>query len=388
MRKPIFIAAMLCVSIVLAACGSSTSATLPSTETTTSESGTPGATPVAGTPSAASPEATSGTAATPMATSDASPAASTGSTSGDPIKVTIATGFKPSMNSAAIYLAAEKGYYKDAGLDVTVQDGSNPNLLAQVGTGGVDFGVSTGDSVVSARAAGVPVQMVIRLFTKYPVGLIYLADSGKTINTPADLNGMNIGVSQLSGSTYFGLLALLQAGHLTADDVEITTIGFTELEALSQKRVDAAMTYMSNEPVNARDVGINTKAVQVNDYVQIVSSGIVTSESMIKDHPDVVQKVVDATVKAMNEELQNPDEAYAATIKRMPELTADKDKQTQRDILTETLKYQQPVANHPTGWADPDAWKTTTDFLKSVNVIDKAVDPTTCYTNQFVEQAK
>jgi NitT/TauT family transport system substrate-binding protein len=368
-----FIAVMLCVSIVLAACGSSTSATLPSNQPTTSESGTPGATPLSGTP-----------AATPTG----SPAASTGSTTGDPVKVTIATGFKPSMNSAAIYLAADKGYYKDAGLDVTVQDGSNPNLLAQVGTGGVDFGASTGDMVVSARAAGVPVQMVMQLFTKYPVGLIYLADSGKTINTPADLKGMNIGVSQLSGSTYFGLLALLQAGHLSTDDVKITTIGFTELEALSQKRVDAAMTYMSNEPVNARDLGINTKAVQVNDYVQIVSSGLVASESMIKDHPDIVQKVVDATAKAMNEELQNPDEAYAATIKRMPELTADKDKQTQRDILTETLKYQQPVANHPTGWGDPAAWKETTDFLKSVNVIDKVVDPTTCYTNQFVEQVK
>jgi NitT/TauT family transport system substrate-binding protein len=386
MRKSIFIAVMLCVSIILAACGSSTSATLPSTETTTSEGGTPGASPVAGTPSAASPEATSSgsMSATPAATPDPSPAASTG----DPIKVTIATGFKPSMNSAAIYLAAEKGYYKDAGLNVTVKDGSNPDLLAQIGTGGVDFGVSTGDSVVSARAAGVPVQMVMQLFTKYPVGLIYLADSGKTINTPADLKGMNIGVSQLTGSTYYGLLALLQAGHLTTNDVKITAIGFTELEAVSQKRVDAAMTYMSNEPVNAKDVGIDTKALQVNDYVQIVSSGIVASESMIKDHPDVVQKVIDATVKAMNEELQNPDEAFDATIERMPELTADKDKQTQRDILTETLKYQQPVADHPTGWTSPDSWKTTTDFLKSVNVIDKAVDPTTCYTNQFVEQAK
>ncbi len=391
MRKSIFIALLLCVSIVLAACGSSTSATLPSDKTpTTADSSTPaGASPVAGTPAAASPEATSSsTAATPEATADASPSASTGSSSGDLSKVTIATGFKPSMNSAAIYLAAEKGYYKDAGLDVTVKDGSNPDLLAQIGTGGVDFGVSTGDTVVSARAAGVPVQMVMQLFTKYPVGLIYLANSGKTINTPADLKGMNIGVSQLSGSTYYGLLALLQAGHLTKDDVKITTIGFTELEAVSQKRVDAAMTYMSNEPVNAKDIGIETNAVQVNDYVQIVSSGIVTSESMIKDHPDVVQKVVDATVKAMNEELQNPDEAFGATIKRMPELTADKDKQTQRDILDETLKYQQPVADHPTGWTNPDSWKTTTDFLKSVNVIDKEVDPTTCYTNQFVEQAK
>ncbi len=292
------------------------------------------------------------------------------------------------MNSAAIYLAAEKGYYADAGLDVTVQDGSNPDLLAQIGTGGIAFGVSGGDSVVPARAAGIPVQTVMQFFTKYPVGLVALADSSFPLSSPSDLKGLNIGVSQLNGSTYFGLLALLQAGNLTQNDVHITTIGFTELEAVSQKRVDAAMTFMSNEPVNARDLGIETKSLLVGDYVNLMSSGLVTSDSMIRDQPDVVQKVVDATVKGMNEALKNPDEAYQATITRMPELTSDLDKQTQKDILAETQKYQQPVEGHPTGWGDPDGWTTTVNFLKSAEVITKDVDPTACYTNQFVEQAK
>jgi len=373
MRRSVAIAVLLCVSIIVAACGSSTSATLPSTETTTSSS----ATPQSGTP-----------AATLAATTVASPAAATGSTSGTPPKITIATGFNPSMNSAAIYLAAEKGYYADAGLDVTIKDGSNPALLAQIGSGAIQFGVSTGDAVIPARAAGVPVQTVIQIFTKYPVGLITLSNGGPSISSPVDLKGLNIGVSQLSGSTYFGLLALLQAGNLTKDDVKITTIGFTELEALSQKHVDAAMTYLSNEPVNAKDAGIQTNALLVSAYVQLVSSGLVTSDEMVKDHPDIVQKVVDATVKAMNDELKTPDDAYQATIKRMPELTTEQDKQTQRDILTETLKYQQPIADHPTGWGDPAAWQTTATFLKRVGVITKDVDPLSCYTNQFVEQAK
>jgi NitT/TauT family transport system substrate-binding protein len=381
MRRSVLIAILLCVSVIVAACGSSTSATLPSTETIAASSASPGtsinATPESGTP-----------AATMSAATSASPAASTDSPVVTPTKITIATGFKPSMNSAAIYLAAEKGYYSDEGLDVTIKDGSNPALLAQIGSGAIQFGVSTGDAVVPARAAGVPVQTVMQLFTKYPVGLIALSNGGPSISSPADLKGLNIGVSQLSGSTYFGLLALLQAGNLTKDDVKITTIGFTELDAVSQKHVDAAMTYLSNEPVNARDAGIQTDAMQVSAYVQLVSSGLITSDEMVKDHPDIVQKVVDATVKAMNEELQAPDDAYQATIKRMPELTTDQDKQTQRDILTETLKYQQPTAAHPTGWGDPAAWQTTATFLKSVDVITKDVDPTTCYTNQFVEQAK
>ncbi len=365
---------LLCLGIIAAACGSSSS------NGTSTTAGGASTSAVSSTASSSPPA--SGT------TAQASPSATTASGSSKLVKITISTGFKPSMNSAAIYLAAEKGYYADQGLDVTVQDGSNPDLLAQIGTGGVAFGVSGGDSVVPARAAGIPVQTVMQFFTKYPVGLVALAGSDFPLNSPSDLKGLNIGVSQLNGSTYYGLLALLQAGNLTQDDVHITTIGFTELEALSQKRVDAAMTFMSNEPVNARDIGIETKSLLVGDYVHLMSSGLVTSDSMIQDHPDIVQKVVDATVRGMNDALQNPDEAFRATIKRMPELTTEQDKQTQKDILSETQKYQQPVDGHPTGWGDPDGWTTTVNFLKSVDVISKDVDPAACFTNQFVERAK
>ncbi len=381
MRRPGLIALLLCIGIIAASCGSSSTNTTPTTSSVGTSSAATTNPAVSSSPTASS--------STPMATSMASPStASSTSGSANPVKITIATGFNPSMSNAAIYLAAEKGYYAAEGLDVTIKDGSNPDLLAQIGTDSIAFGVSGGDSVIPARAAGIPVRTVMQFFTKYPVGLVALANSNVSLNSPSDLKGLNIGVSQLNGSTYFGLLALLQAGNLTKNDVHITTIGFTELEALSQKRVDAVMTFMSNEPVNARDIGIQTKSLQVSDYMNLMSSGLVTSDTMIQQHPDIVQKVVSATVKGMNEALQNPDEAYQATIKRMPELTTNQDKQTQKDILTETQKYQQPVAGHPTGWGDPNGWSTTASFLKSVGVITKDVDPSTCYTNQFVEQAK
>ncbi len=292
--------------------------------------------------------------------------------------------FQPEHGLAAIYLAAGKGYYAQAGLDVTVKDGPNPDLLTQVGSGDIDFGVSGGDSAISARAAGTTVQSVMQFFTSYPVGLVTLADSGTPLNDPSDLKGLNIGVSQRSGSTYFGLLALLQAGNLTTNDVQITTVGANELEALSQKRVDAVMTLMNDEPVNAQNMGIQTSALLVGNYVNLVSSGLVTSDSMIKDHPEVVQKLVEATVKAMNDAQQNPDVAYLATVTRMTTLMTDQDKQTERDILTETQKYQQPIEGEPIGWLDPQAWTLTEYFLKSVGVITQDVDPTTCYTNTFV----
>ena len=257
-------------------------------------------------------------------------------------------------------------------------------MLSQVGSGDIDFGVSGGDSVISARAAGTPVESVMQFFTSYPVGLVTLADGSTQLTDPSEIKGLNIGVSQLSGSTYFGLLALLQAANLTTDDVHITTVGSNELEALSQKRVDAVMTLMSDEPAIAKNMGIQTTGLLVGNYVNLVSSGLVTSDSMIKDHPEVVQKLVAATAQAMNDALQNPDVAYLATVTRMTTLTTDQDKQTQRDILTDTQKYQQPIEGEPIGWLDPQAWTLTEYFLKSVGVLNQDVDPATCYTNQFV----
>ena len=363
---------LLCLALILSGCGGSTAlapTTAPSTfSVATSTAATPGST-LASTPGAA-------------VTPGGSPAAA----SGPRTKVTLQTGFLPSMNSAPFYLALQQGYYAAEGLDVTIQDGSNPDLLKQVGSGGVDFGISGGDSVIPARAAGVPVVMVMQQFQQYPVGLITLAGGGVTINKPADLKGKKIGVSAPNGSTYFGLLALLKAGNLTTGDVQIISIGFTELEALTQKRVDAAMTFVTNEPVQAKALGFPVNQMNVSDYANLVSTGLVTSDRMVQQHPDVVQRFVNASLRGLVETQRNPEAAYQATIKRMPELSPA-DATVQRDVLTATLTFEQQPSGHPYGWSDPAAWSTTVEFLKSVEVVTTNVDPTACYTNTFVDHA-
>jgi len=363
---------LLCLALILSGCGGSTApapTTAPSTSSVaTSTAATPGST-LASTPGAA-----------------VTPGGSPATASGPRTKVTLQTGFLPSMNSAPFYLALQQGYYAAEGLDVTIQDGSNPDLLKQVGSGGVDFGISGGDSVIPARAAGVPVVMVMQQFQQYPVGLITLAGGGVTINKPADLKGKKIGVSAPNGSTYFGLLALLKTGNLTTGDVQIISIGFTELEALTQKRVDAAMTFVTNEPVQAKALGFPVNQMNVSDYANLVSTGLVTSDRMVQQHPDVVQRFVNASLRGLVEAQRNPEAAYQATIKRMPELSPA-DATVQRDVLTATLTFEQQPSGHPYGWSDPAAWSTTVEFLKSVEVVTTNVDPTACYTNTFVDHA-
>ena len=390
MRLPVprFVVLAVCLSLLLAACGGSASTS--TTTTSTSSTAAPTATSAATATTASTPAAAaSSPAASPSATTPAAATATAGTpvASGPLVKVELDTGFLPSMNFAPYYLAAAKGYYAAQGLDVTIKDGANPGLLEQIAGGGMVFGITGGDSLITARAAGIPDVLVLQQFQKYPVGLITLANGGAAIAKPADLKGKKIGVSAPNGSTYFGLLALLQAANLTKDDVTIVSIGFTELEALSQKRVDGAMTFITNEPIQARDQGIPVNQLAVSDYVNLVSTGLVTSEKLVAEHPDIVQKFVTASLQGLAEAQRDPDAAYAASIKRMQELSPAAAK-TQRDILTATLGFEQQPSGHPYGWSDPDAWTTTINLLKSVGVITKDVDASSCYTNTFVENAR
>ncbi|MBX6342350.1 MAG: ABC transporter substrate-binding protein, partial [Thermomicrobiaceae bacterium] len=354
MRR-ILLTLLIGLGLLAAACGSSGGA-----PTATSNAGAPAASPRRSATQAAASGTPTATAATP---------------SGERVKVVLATGFVPSVQFAPYYLAADRGYYAAEGLDVEIKHGASADLLSQLGSGGIDFAVTTGDQLALARINGVPITYVMAQFQRYPVGAVALANSGVTLQKPADLKGLTVGVSQLNGSTYLGLLALLQAGGLTKDDVHIITIGFTEVEALLQKRVQAAMTYLTNEPAQVRALGVPVQQLAVSDYVQVVSTGLATSDKMIQEHPDVVQRFVRASLRGLRETLADPSAAFEATLKRMPELPPDQ-QPIQRQLLEHTLTFEQPPQGHPLGWTDPDAWVSTQDLLRSVGMASKTIDPT------------
>jgi NitT/TauT family transport system substrate-binding protein len=304
-----------------------------------------------------------------------------------PTPVVLATGFIPNVQFAPYYLAQDRGYYADEGLDVTIQNGANANALAQVGSGGIDFAITGGDALVPARVAGVPVVYVMGQFQKYPVGAMAIEGNGPPLSSPADLRGRTIGVSGPNGSTYIAMRALLQAGGMTEDDVHVVSIGFTELEALNQKRIDLAMTFLTNEPVQARAMGLQVETLEVSPYYNLISTGLATSDSNVQQRPDLVQHFVNATLRGLRDTLADPDAAFTASLARMPEIAGTDQERIQRDVLQATIGFEQPPGGHPLGWSDPAGWQATQDLLKSTGLIDAVVDPATMFTNAFAEQA-
>ena len=313
---------------------------------------------------------------------------------GEMTKVTIALGYIPDVQFAPFYLALNKGYYKEEGLDVTLRNGIVPDLIKELGQGAnnVNFAAVSGDEVIPARLQGVPVKYVMTWYRQYPVAAASIEGKGPTLKSPTDLKGHKVGVPGPYGSTYVGLLALLKSGGLSQTDIQMESIGFTQVASLSAGQVDVAMVYVANEPTQLTSQGVKVSTLKVSDYAQLASNGLATNDKTLAEHPELVSKVVRATLRGIQETIANPAEAFKASLKQVPE-AGGANEALQMQILQETVKLMQPNQNDPSarptipspGWTEEADWISTQDLLFDAKLITKKGDVTEMFTNQFVQ---
>lgn len=295
----------------------------------------------------------------------------------DKTDVSLPVGYIPNVQFAPLYVSMEKGYYQQAGINLSIDYSYETDAVALVGANKLQFAVVSGEQVLLGRAQGLPIVYVMAWNKDYPVGI--MAPKDKAIVKPADLNHKKIGVTMLSGASYIGLRALLEAGGLQESDTTLDVIGFNQVEALSAGREDAAVIYANNEPVQIESKGTPVDVIKVSDYLSLVSNGIITNEETLKNHPDLVKKMVQATLKGIMEAAADRDATYDICKKYVDNL--DKaDAEVQKEILSRSIEYWQ--VEKP-GYSDPLAWENMQDILLKMGLLKQPLDLTQAYTNQF-----
>jgi len=293
--------------------------------------------------------------------------------------VQLPMGYIPNIQFAPFYVAAEKGYYRDAGIDIKFDYSVEPDGVALVGAGDRPFAVVSGEQVLLARAQELPVVYVMAWYQGYPVAVVSKKAAG--ISTPADLRGKKIGLPGLYGASYVGLRALLKSAGLQESDVTLDSIGFNQVEALATDQEQAVVGYVTNEPIQLEANGYDVNTITVADYVNLASNGIISNEKTISQNPDLVRNFVQATLKGVRDTIANPDEAYQISRKYVDTL-ASADEATQKKILATTIALWQ---TDNLGLSDPQAWQNMQNVLLDMGLYSAPLDLSKAFTNDFIK---
>ncbi|MGH2407751.1 MAG: ABC transporter substrate-binding protein [Candidatus Limnocylindrales bacterium] len=280
-----------------------------------------------------------------------------------PLKVGL--GYIPSVQFAPFYLADQQGYYRDAGLTVTFQNGQDADIIPLVGQGGLDIGIADGTSVIPAVGQSIPVRYAATLYARFP-NIVFAKDTAG-ISTAADLAGKKLGIPVKGGSSWVMLQALLASAGLSPADLQIVEFpDYGQGVAVRQGVVDAATGYVNNEVVQLQLAGVKAVVLTVDAITPLPGPGLITSAATLAGPKhDAVKAFVAATLRAMREIIADPQKGLDAAVVAVPTLGADRP--TQLAILDATIgAWQSPYTDqHGLGAIDTTAWAKSIDFIRT-----------------------
>ena len=299
------------------------------------------------------------------------------SSSEDMTLVRLPMGYIPNVQYAPFYVAVEKGFFTEVGIELEFDYSYETDGVALVGANELQFSVVSGEQVPIARAEGLPIVYVMAWYEKYPIAVV--SKTEQNIQKPQDLAGKRIALPGLFGANYVGLRALMGEVKLSESDLTLESVGFNQVEVLAADTSDVIVGYIANEPVQLAALGYDLNVILVSDYLDLVSNGIITNEITIRENPDLVERMVSATLKGIQYAVEHPEEAFQACFKFVEGLE-DADQEVQFDVLKASLELYQ---TDPYGYSDPEAWENMQDVLLSMGLMKEAIQLDQAYTNEF-----
>lgn len=315
-----------------------------------------------------------------------SPAASTPLAVTSPISTTqpplvhirLPLGYIPNVQFAPLYVAVEKGYFTQLGIDIEFDYSFETDAVALVGANDLQFAVVSGDQVLLARAQGLPVVYVAAWYQDYPVSVVSKAGNG--ILTPVDLKGKRIGLPGLYGASYIGLRALLGAAGLKESDVTLDSIAYTQVESLVSDKEQAVVVYTNNEPIQLHSQGYQIDEIRVKDYDHLVSNGLITNETTIAQNPDLVRRMDQALLKGVADTIADPEAAYQTCLKYVEGLS-QVDQVAQKQVLLTSIEFWKASR---LGYTDPTAWQNTEQVLLDIGFLKEELDVAQAFSNDYL----
>lgn len=287
----------------------------------------------------------------------------------------------PNTNHTGIYVALEKGWYKEAGVDLrVVTPGADTNVLALVGAGRAQFGISFQEFMTSARIEGVPVVSVAAILQHNTSGF---ASINRGISSAKDFEGKSVGGSGLPIERAI-LRHMMASEGADIDKVRFVNIpGSMDLMTALQRHFDLAWIYYGWQGVEAELRGIHLDVVMMDEYFEAVPDYytpiLVTSEGLIHENPELVRAVVGATARGYTYAAEHPQEAAEILLKYAPE--------NDPELVVRSQAWLSPryIDDAPYfGFQRTEVWQRFADWMYENDLITEPFDAEPAFTNEFL----
>lgn len=299
-----------------------------------------------------------------------------------PIALTFMAGYKPQANLPFVgaYVAKEKGFFAENGLDVTIEHspgrGEHVQLLV---AGSVQVTTMDAATILQRRAEpGLPVVSIALIGQKGQQAFAALKESG--LNSPKDWEGKTVGYK---GTPPPDLYALLAAAGADVNKVNLVNVGF-DPRALSEKQVDVYPLFKSNEPYLLQKWGYELTLWDAADYgVPTLGLAYVTSEAYLAQNREALTRFLRAALRGIAYAQDHPEEAVEIVMKYAGPET---DPAHMRYMLETELRDAQSEAGF--GWQSLAQWQDLAEMLTQYNALPAGLDVNAAFETGVWEAAK
>ncbi len=302
-------------------------------------------------------------------------------TAGNPQRFDLALDFYVNPDHAGIYEAIDRGYFRDAGLDVRPQTPSDPSApIKEVAAGRVDLAISYEPEVLLAHDQGLPVKAVAALVPTPLTSLIWLKGSG--IGDVKDLRGKTIATAGIPYQSAY-LDAILERSGLSSDDVDVVDVQQGLLPAILSGRADAMLGgFLNVEGVDLRLRGKDPTVIPVDrlgipTYDELV---LVANSDRLDDDSQSIRLFIAALERGTKAAAADP----AAATKDVLDAAEGLSPKFTAAEVRRTLPLLLPSGKQPYGYMDPKQWQRFAQFFADHGLIEALPSTDDVLTNDLL----